>query len=104
MIRPTIHLILHAAVPLLFAITFYKRKWKSAWAIMMITMLVDLDHLLANPVFNPDRCSIGFHPLHTWPALTVYGLLALIPRARIAALGLLVHMALDWIDCIWMGL
>ena len=29
------------------------------------TMLVDLDHLLATPLYNPDRCSLGFHPLHT---------------------------------------
>ena len=28
---------------------------------MLTTMLIDLDHLLANPVFDPDRCSINFH-------------------------------------------
>ena len=36
--------------------------------------LIDLDHLLADPVYAPDRCSIGFHPLHTAPAVVLLGL------------------------------
>ncbi len=32
---------------------------------MLATMAIDLDHLLADPVFDPDRFCIGFHPLHT---------------------------------------
>ena len=34
--------------------------------------VVDLDHLLAEPVYDAARCSIGFHPLHTWPAMIAY--------------------------------
>ena len=30
----------------------------------MLTMMVDLDHLIADPIFDPQRC-IGFHPLHS---------------------------------------
>jgi hypothetical protein len=60
---------------------------------------VDLDHLLAHPVIDPCRCSIGFHPLHTWPAIIMYGLLAAWPRTRLIGLGLLIHMALDQADC-----
>lgn len=62
-------------------------------------MIVDVDHLLATPIYAPNRCSIGFHPLHTIPAILLYVLL-LAPRAtRIAAIGLLIHMALDAVDC-----
>ena len=35
-------------------------------------MMVDLDHLLANPIYQEDRCSINFHPLHTYYAIAVY--------------------------------
>ncbi len=69
---------------------------------MLATMLVDLDHLLADPIYDPSRCSIGFHPLHTFPAIAAYVLL-LIPRvSRLPALGLVIHMALDALDCLVM--
>ena len=65
----------------------------------MAGMLIDIDHLLAAPVYDPQRCSIGFHPLHTWPALLVYGLFFLHPRLRLLALGLVLHLLLDAADC-----
>jgi hypothetical protein len=71
-----------------------------AWLIMVLTMLVDLDHLLAFPVYDPDRCGIGFHPLHSYPAITAFFLLLLVPKLRIIGIGLLLHMGLDSIDCI----
>ena len=43
-------------------------------------MAVDLDHLLADPIFDPHRMSIGFHPLHSYPAIAVYVLFCLIPK------------------------
>jgi hypothetical protein len=64
--RSPLHLVLHALVPLLVAWIFFRNRWQRAWAIMLATMLVDLDHLLADPIYDPDRCSIGFHPLHTF--------------------------------------
>ena len=48
---------------------FFPHPWKMVWLIMMLTMLVDLDHLLANPIYDPNRCSIGFHPLHSYLAI-----------------------------------
>ena len=66
---------------------------------MLITMLVDADHLLASPIYDPDRCSIGFHPLHTLPAIAVYAYLAVLPRTRLIGLGLMLHMVLDFSDC-----
>ena len=69
---------------------------------MILTMLVDLDHLLADPIFDPDRCGIGFHSLHSWTAILVYCVLLFHPVVRIVGLGLLIHMALDGLDCFWM--
>lgn len=80
-------------------------------------MFIDADHLLADPIYDPNRCSIGFHPLHTTPAIIFYVILfilpfflrrktidqALNPTVRVmhlVGLGLLIHMALDWIDCL----
>lgn len=62
-------------------------------------MVVDVDHLLAVPVYDPLRCSIGFHPLHQYWAIFIYGALSLLPKTRIIGIGLLIHMALDSIDC-----
>jgi hypothetical protein len=98
-LRAILHLLLHAAVPLGVALAFARPQWRKAFAIMMATMLVDLDHLLANPVYDPNRCGIGFHPLHTAPAIAVYAVLALVPRTRWIGVGLCIHMALDWSDC-----
>ena len=61
-------------------------------------MLVDLDHLLADPIYDPDRNSIGFHPLHTYSMIALYVLGLIPPKTRLIALGLVIHMALDAID------
>ncbi len=101
MTRPFVHLLLHFIIPGVVARWKFTERWKSAWLIMVLTMLVDLDHLLANPIYDPNRCGIGFHPLHSYPAIIVYLVLATIARTRIFGLGLLIHMALDGLDCIW---
>ena len=67
--------------------------------IMISTMLVDLDHLLADPVYDPTRCSIGFHPLHSLLPITFYVLLCFFPKSRYLGIGLVIHMVLDSIDC-----
>jgi hypothetical protein len=100
--RSSLHLALHAVVPLLVAWLFFRDRWRSAWLIMLATMLVDLDHLLAEPIYDPDRCSIGFHPLHTSPAIAAYLILTIPRRTRLVALGLVIHMALDALDCFTM--
>ena len=51
---------------------FFRRDWKISYLIMAGTILVDLDHLLANPIYDPQRCSIGFHPLHTFLPIAIY--------------------------------
>jgi hypothetical protein len=93
------HLVLHAAVPGAVAWVFFRSRWRRAWLIMLAAMLVDLDHLLADPIYDPNRCGIGFHPLHTAPAIAGYALLSILPATRLIGVGLVIHMALDLSDC-----
>jgi hypothetical protein len=67
---------------------------------MVSTMVIDLDHFLADPVFDPIRCSIGFHPFHSYPAIATYLLMLASPQLRFVALGLLIHIGLDGLECI----
>lgn len=67
---------------------------------MVLTMMVDLDHLLANPIYDPNRCSINFHPLHSYAAIIFYCIITAFPRLRLIGLGLLLHMGIDFTDCI----
>jgi len=62
-------------------------------------MLVDLDHLMANPIYDPGRCSVGFHPLHALLPIGIYAVLCIIPKLRFIGFGLVIHMALDSFDC-----
>jgi hypothetical protein len=95
-------MILHFALPAAAAGVAFRKQFVKAWLIMAATMIVDLDHLLADPIYDPDRCSIGFHPLHQYPLLAVYALAALWPKTRLIGIGLLIHMFLDGVDCFWM--
>lgn len=94
-----IHIILHFLVPALVAGTFFRSHWKHAYLVMIATLAVDLDHLLASPIYDPNRCSIGFHPLHEPAFILLYLTLCLILKTRIVGVGLILHMALDSIDC-----
>ncbi|HEY1024739.1 MAG TPA: DUF6122 family protein [Sphingobacteriaceae bacterium] len=93
------HILLHFLVPAAIAWVFFKKKAGKAWLIMIATMLVDLDHLLADPIYDPNRCSIGFHPLHSYVAVGVYCLMLFFPKVRLPAIGLVIHMVLDYLDC-----
>ncbi len=71
---------------------------------MIATMAIDLDHLLADPIFDPNRCGIGFHPLHTLWAAIAYCILFLMPswKLKAIAVGCLFHLCIDSLDC-YMG-
>ena len=94
-----LHLGLHFLVPALLTGLFFRKDWKVAYLIMVATMFVDVDHLFANPIYDPGRCSIGFHPLHQLWFIAIYIALCFVPRLRLVGLGLSVHMVLDAIDC-----
>ncbi len=95
MIIEVLHISLHFIIPGVLARLAFVEQWERAWLIMALTIIVDLDHLLANPIYDPNRCGIGFHPLHSYPAIVVYIVLVAIAKTRIVGLGLLIHMALD---------
>jgi len=99
-----IHYSLHFLFPGIVAYIFFRKNhnWKIVWLIMALTILVDLDHIFATPIFDPTRCSIGFHPLHSYYAIAIYSILVFFPKLRIIMVGLLLHMATDFQDCLWM--
>ena len=91
----------HIALPFAAGWIFFRKNWWQAGLIMAATIVIDIDHLLANPVFDPNRCSIGFHPLHTgWAALVYMAMLA-IPKWqwRAVGTGCLLHLLTDAGDC-----
>ena len=98
-----LHILLHFVVPGVVAGLAFRDKRVTSWLIMMSAMVIDVDHLLASPIFDPNRCSIGFHPLHSTMAIIAYLLLLMIPRLRILGIGLLIHIGLDAMDCLRMG-
>jgi hypothetical protein len=91
------------AVPGAVARLGWRETWLRAWAVMVAMNLVDIDHLFADAVFEPNRCSVGFHPLHSWPAQGLWVGLALHPKTRLVGVGALLHMGVDAIDCAFMG-
>lgn len=101
MLRFLIHYGLHFGFPLVLALCFFRSHWKIAYLIMIAGMLIDLDHLLAVPLFDPERCSINFHPLHTYYAMAVYVGFLFFRKTRILGIGLVIHMIADATDC-WM--
>lgn len=78
---------------------FYRQSWRIAYLLLMMGMAIDLDHLLADPIYDPGRCSIGFHPLHTFLPIVIYALMLIPVKTRIIGLGLCIHIILDAIDC-----
>jgi hypothetical protein len=111
MLQPLLHYSGHFAVPVLIAWVIWHwsddpRRWLKAAFIMLATILIDLDHLLADPIFDPNRCSIGFHPLHSIWAAILYLALLWVPRwwVRAIALGCLWHLVTDGGDCLMMQL
>ena len=75
----------------------WRENWVRLFIIMMWTITVDLDHLLSDPIFDPNRCNLGLHTLLSWLAILVYLAGLLTPLVRIVASGLLIHMVLDGI-------
>lgn len=102
MLQTVIHYGIHFGLPLIIALVFFKNHWLKAYGIMILGMLIDLDHLLANPIFAPNRCSINFHPLHSYYAIAVYLLLLIPTKTRLIGLGLVIHILADSVDCMLM--
>ncbi|WP_298894710.1 DUF6122 family protein [uncultured Psychroserpens sp.] len=101
MLQPIVHYGIHFLLPLIIALVFFRKQWIIAYLIMLGTFIIDLDHMLANPMFDPNRCSINFHPLHSYYAIGVYVLLVIWKKTRPIGLGLVIHIIADQADC-WM--
>ena len=104
-LRHILHYGFHVLAPFFFGKLFWKENWWKAGLIMLGTMAIDLDHVLADPVFDPGRCSIRFHPLHTPWAGAVYAAGLAIPAWpwRAVAVGCLWHLCTDAVDCMLAG-
>ncbi|WP_299522034.1 DUF6122 family protein [Winogradskyella sp.] len=100
MLRFCVHYGLHFGLPLVIALLVFRKKWPKAYLIMLSAFVIDLDHLLANPIFDPNRCSINFHPLHSYYAIVVYIVLLQPKPTRVFAIGLLAHIIADSADCL----
>ena len=100
--RMLLHMALHVLVPVALARAVGADGFKKRATQALCGMLIDIDHLLANPIFDPNRCSVGFHPLHTDVAALGFCILALIPATRWFGIGLGIHLILDSIDCFFM--
>ena len=100
-LRFVLHYGLHIVFPGVIAYVFFRRYWKWAWLLMILTMLIDLDHLLATPIFDSNRCSINYHPLHTYYAGILYLVLLFFSKTRIIGIGLIFHLITDAIDCLF---
>ena len=87
-LRAVVHYTLHFVAPLLLALLFFPDgKRRKAYFIMLATMVVDLDHLFATPIFAPVLCCLP------------YGRRRYLPWwGRAVAIGLLFHMITDWQD------
>ena len=106
LLQPLLHYSGHFLAPFALSWLLWRENWKRAGLVILAANLIDLDHLLATPIFDPNRCSIGFHPLHTIYAAVIYGLMLLVPKWWVRALGLgaLWHLAVDYSDCRMMAL
>lgn len=100
MLKFTIHYGLHFGLPLAIALLFFKKQWLKVYVTMLLAFIIDLDHLLANPIFDSNRCSINFHPLHSYYAIAVYIFLLQPKITRLIAIGLLAHIVSDSVDCL----
>lgn len=105
-LKTAVHYLLHFGLPFAVMLFYPRERRRTACLAMLATLLVDADHLLADPVFDPGRCSVGFHPLHSYVAIAVYVVMCFLPYERwhlpwwlrVVAIGLTLHMATDWQD------
>lgn len=95
-----LHIFLHVAVPVAVAALFFRKDFRHAALLMLAGFLIDIDHLAANPIVDPSRCSVGYHLLHSFWLIPVYVTLSLYPKTRLIGLGLVIHIILDTVECV----
>lgn len=66
---------------------------------LLLSNLIDLDHLLSYPIFAAGRCSINNHMLHSYYMFPVY-ILGVVSSYRYFFMGIAVHLLVDYLGCI----
>ncbi|MBT8299138.1 MAG: hypothetical protein HKP42_01250 [Maribacter sp.] len=99
MLRIFLHYGIHIIVPVFIAFYFFRGQSLKVAFFLLLGILIDVDHLLANPIFDPNRCSIGFHPLHSYWAIIGYTIFLIFKKTRILGIALLIHILADAVDC-----
>lgn len=102
MVRPFLHYGIHFVLPVVIGLLFFKYNRLRVILILMAGIVIDIDHLWADPLFDPHRCSINFHPLHSYWAIMFYIGLFWFKKTRILGLALLIHILADATDCLLM--
>ncbi|MHA7864503.1 DUF6122 family protein [Flagellimonas marinaquae] len=102
MLRHFIHYGIHFLVPILIGFWFFKDHRLRVALILLAGILIDVDHFWANPMFDPQRCSVGFHLLHSYWAIALYCLLPFFKKTRLIGLALIIHIIADSVDCLLM--
>ena len=100
MIRFLVHYGIHFLVPVAIAYIFYRKNALKVSIVLLATFIIDVDHLFATPIFNPNRCSINYHLLHSFWAIGVYVFLLFPKKTRLFGVGLLIHIIADSADCL----
>ncbi|SFW27948.1 DUF6122 family protein [Cellulophaga fucicola] len=103
MLRFCLHYGIHFIVPIIIGYFFFKEQRIRAIIILLAAILIDIDHIIATPIFDPNRCSINYHPLHTYWAMGVYLGLLFFRKTRIFGIALLLHMLADFVDCLFIN-
>lgn len=103
MLRHFLHYGIHFLVPVAIALLFFKENRLKVTLILLAGLLLDVDHVFADPIFDPNRCSIGFHPLHAYALIPFYFGLALWKKTRLLGLALVIHIIADTTDCLFTG-
>lgn len=101
MVRFIAHYGIHFIAPIFIAYYFYKENRFWICILLLLGIIIDLDHVLADPMFDPNRCSINFHPLHSYLAIAVYLILFIFKKTRVIGLALLLHILADTVDCLF---
>ncbi len=102
MLQPLAHYGCHVLIPLIVALLFYRTTWKMAFLTLISGIWIDIDHVLATPIFDPNRCSVNFHPLHSYYFILIYIFLCIPKKSRLVGLGLVIHIFSDIVDCSFM--
>lgn len=99
MLRFCMHYGIHFILPIIIGLVFFKEHRLKIILILLAGIILDLDHLWAEPIFDPNRCSINFHPLHKYWAIGGYFLLLFFTKTRIFGIAFLIHILADTVDC-----